>query len=205
MESRHERQVLICRAVFLTLSPFHLRNLSTQASLQNFSCKKKKTVHRSYKEATATQQQHLPPTVYLFERERLLFPQYEHNRVYSLPLLLLRPPHSGAALRVQIKATVGAECGYETMSSGQACLYDNHKKKRWLFAVSFSISLSRPSNIQRLRSSVFSFYISLFEIIIKKIRGKENKQPDGYTHVTTKISFGLRNNTWGKKKINSTD
>lgn len=42
MESRHERQVLICRAVFLTLSPFHLRNLSTQASLQNFSCKKKK-------------------------------------------------------------------------------------------------------------------------------------------------------------------
>lgn len=37
-----ERQALSCLAAFLTLSPFAFRNLSTQAVLQNFSCKTKK-------------------------------------------------------------------------------------------------------------------------------------------------------------------
>lgn len=36
-----ERQALSCLAAFLTLSPFAFRNLSTQAVLQNFSCKTK--------------------------------------------------------------------------------------------------------------------------------------------------------------------
>lgn len=47
-----ERQALSCLAAFLTLSPFAFRNLSTQAVLQNFSCKtqkKKKKRHSPLK------------------------------------------------------------------------------------------------------------------------------------------------------------
>ena len=36
--SLQERQALKCLAALFTLSPFALRNLSTQALLQNFSC-----------------------------------------------------------------------------------------------------------------------------------------------------------------------
>lgn len=37
--SLQERQALSCFAAFLTLPPFVFKNLSTQALLQNFSCK----------------------------------------------------------------------------------------------------------------------------------------------------------------------
>ena len=43
--SLQERQARKCLAAFLTLSPFALKNLSTQALLQNFSCFMKQTIN----------------------------------------------------------------------------------------------------------------------------------------------------------------
>lgn len=46
--SLQERQALKCLAAFFTLSPFALRNLSTQALLQNFSCQLIVTYQRDW-------------------------------------------------------------------------------------------------------------------------------------------------------------